>query len=88
MCHDCVNGMKEAYLADHEVGGVDVGAVYRAEYLHAIEMARATNDPCEDWDGFVEELWSGLASAFGLDVEVLDASEHDLRLDGLQGPSE
>lgn len=62
--------------------------ILRDEYLHAAEMARATRDPCEDWDGFVEELWSGLVSAFGLDVEVLDASAHDQRLDGLQGPPE
>lgn len=66
----------------------ELAAAYRSEYVHAVEMARATNDPCEDWDGFVEELWSGLVSAFGLDVEVLDRSEHDQHLDGLQGPSE
>ena len=67
--------------APHGTGSHEV---HRAEYLHAVEMARTTNDPCEDWDGFVEELWSGLVSAFGLDVEVLDAPEHNQRLEGLQ----
>lgn len=62
--------------------------IYRAEYLHAIEMARATHNPCDDWEGFVEELWSGLVSAFGLDVAVLKATEHEQRLDGLKGPLE
>lgn len=75
-------------MGKHVADVGDIGAAYRAEYLHAIEMARATNDPCEDWEGFVEELWLGVVSAFGLDVEVLDTSEHDQRLDELQGPSD
>lgn len=75
-------------MSGSEADVTELGAVYRAEYLHAVEMARATRDPCGDWDGFVDELWSGLVSAFGLDVEVLDASEHSQRLYGLQGPSE
>lgn len=82
------SNVKEPCVGENATGMTELGAVYRTEYLHAIEMARATNDPCQDWDGFVEELWSGLVSAFGLDVEVLDASEHDQRLHGLQGPSE
>lgn len=50
---------------------VELDAVYREEYLHAVEAARALHDPHADWDGFVEELWERVVPAFGLDVEVV-----------------
>lgn len=46
--------------------------VYRDEFLHAVECARARCDPARDWDGFVEELWRLLVPAFGLDVTVTE----------------
>lgn len=44
--------------------------VYREEYLHAVEIAKAIHDPGSDWDNFVEALWLALVPAFGLDVDV------------------
>lgn len=73
-------------MRDPAINVADIREAQRAEYLHAIEMARAIHDPCEDWEGFVEKLWSALISALGLDAQVLDASDHHQQLDGLQGP--
>lgn len=51
----------------------ELPAIYREEFLHAVEFARARYDPALDWDGFVEELWRLLVPAFGLDVTVTEA---------------
>lgn len=51
----------------------ELSDVYREEFLHAVEFARARCDPAVDWDGFVEELWRLLVPAFGLDVTVTEA---------------
>lgn len=51
----------------------ELSDVYREEFLHAVEFARARCDPAVDWDEFVEELWRLLVPAFGLDVTVTTA---------------
>lgn len=68
------------------IGLSDLPAVYREEYLRAVEVARARHDPASDWDGFVEALWAVLVPAFGLDVTVVDEGEHRHRL-GLSEPA-
>lgn len=88
VCHHGCIKTRESLVRDGPIDVTELAPVYRSEYLHAVEMARATDDPCEDWDAFVEVLWSALVPAFGLDVEVLDTSEHREHLDGLQGPSD
>lgn len=52
------------------IGVEDLPDVYREEYLHAVEIAKAIHDPGSDWDNFVEALWLALVPAFGLDVRV------------------
>lgn len=39
----------------------------REEFLYALEMARALNDPAADWDAFRDTLWSFLVRVFGLE---------------------
>ena len=55
------------------LGVDDLPEIYRAEYLHAIELARAQHEPHSDWEGFVDALWGALVPAFGLDVARDDA---------------
>ena len=52
------------------LGVEDLPEIYRQEYLHAVEMAKAHHDPADEWDAFVELLWQALVPAFGLDVEA------------------
>jgi hypothetical protein len=40
---------------------------YRAEYLYAVEVARALHDPATDWEGFRDVLWQHLMRVFGVD---------------------
>jgi hypothetical protein len=53
------------------LGVEDLPEVYREEYMHAVEIAKAIHDPGSDWDNFVEALWLALVPAFGLDVKVV-----------------
>lgn len=53
-------------------GVEDLPAVYRDEFVHAVEWARREHDPCDDWARFREALWAALVPALGLDVEVAD----------------
>jgi hypothetical protein len=57
------------------LGAGDLPEIYRAEYLHAIELVRAEHDPTTDWDRFVDALWSALVPAFGLDVVPADSRD-------------
>jgi hypothetical protein len=48
------------------IGVEDLPAVMRELFDQCVADARATADPAEDFDAFIEELWRQLAAAFGL----------------------
>ena len=54
------------------VGPEDLPAIYREEFLRAMEFSRVQHDPGEEWPAFVEAVWDALVPAFGLDAVVED----------------
>ena len=72
----CVEPEGGGHVEGKGLGPADLPAIYREEYLRAVEWARLRHDPASDWDEFVEDLWAALVSGLGLDVVVHDEVEH------------
>ena len=54
-------------MSKHQVRVDRVSGGQREEFLHAIELARVSHDPAEDWEAFREALWTYLIRVFGLE---------------------